>query len=447
MTPADDGDAPDGLWGRARGLLDPVLTVHDEHPVYFWLGLVGAVAALLGLGALVRPDLVVDQFLWRNFWGPTVADANQSGSAVRNGVQAGEGYTLVSEVTYGLILAGALLSIYHHVIKKRGIEADGGFIGAMVPYVLLGPTARALEDASAFCVSGTTGASGCDPGVFSYVFISPIIYLAIAAAVLVHLLLAHRVHEADRAKRLTTVGGWLGVQVLAYTAAYATLADQFSVLASPVTVAVLALAAVVVYTFATDRGGDHVRWATAVWGLPMVGTAIALIAHWELVGPWVEPTRDAVWQIAPTTIVGVALAVALVGLVGWWGRSRSTTLASFASPLNLTLVAGHMVDAVATFTALCSDPDGPLCTGASFLGFGVAGYGEKHPVSEVFLGTLDGWGYVVMKLVLVCAIVVLVDHAERDGEDPDLIGIVKLAVLVLGLAPGTRNLVRVFMGV
>lgn len=42
----------------------------------------------------------------------------------------------------------------------------------------------------------------------------------------------------------------------------------------------------------------------------------------------------------------------------------------------------------------------------------------------------------------------LVDRAaEQDGEDPHLIGLVKLAVLVLGLGPGLGNLMRVSLGV
>lgn len=449
MTPGEDGGSPDeqGLWGHVRPHLEPVLGFHDEHPVYFWISLVATAAAILGVGALVRPDLVVDQFLWRHFWGPTVADANQTGVATRNGVSVGEGYTLTSEITYGLILAGALMSIYHHLLKKRGIRADAAFIGALLPYIMFGPTARALEDASVFCEAGTATITGCDPGGFAWLFISPIIYLFAAAAVILHLTMGYRTADRDRAGRLGIVGAWLGVQVLAYVGLYATFGSQFTVMAHPLTVSALALLGLVVYALATRRSDRHRSWALAAWGFPMAGTPIALIAHWNLTGTWVDPQRETVWEIAPTVAVGVALVVLVVGLIGLWGRDRSIHLASFAGPLNLTLVGSHMVDAFATFGALCSDPQGPLCTGASFLGFTASGYGEKHPISEFFLTQLDGWGYVIMKLALVCAIVVLVDQAQRDGEDPDLIGLVKLAVLVLGLAPGLRNLVRVFMGV
>jgi uncharacterized membrane protein len=142
-----------------------------------------------------------------------------------------------------------------------------------------------------------------------------------------------------------------------------------------------------------------------------------------------------------------ALVVGLVYLVGRGLSGVSQKAAFFQTPLNLGLIAGHMIDGFATFTAICSNPGG-TCSGAGFLGLSISDYGEKHPVSKMFLGFFDGWGFPAMKLLLVIAIVILVDQARiKDDEDPDLIGLVKLAVLVLGLAPGTRNAVRVALGI
>jgi uncharacterized membrane protein len=129
-------------------------------------------------------------------------------------------------------------------------------------------------------------------------------------------------------------------------------------------------------------------------------------------------------------------------------RRDAPDFAYFLTPLNVGLIAGHMIDAFATFGAVCSRPDGAVCSGATFLGIDAYGYGEKHPVSEFFLGFADGWGFPIMKLALVVLIIVLIDRsAKRGDEDPNLIGLVKLAVLVLGLGPGLRDIARVAMGV
>ncbi len=449
MTAAED-TGPEGepsAWDRTKQAFEPVTDFHAEHPAYFWLALIGSTVLVFLLGALLWPELFVEQFLWKNFWGPTVADANQSGTAERFGVHVTEEYTLVAEIVYGLVLAGALLSIYQHLFKKRGIAFDARFIAALLPYILFGPIARVLQDASMLCQHGVETVGPCEPGLFSWLFISPFIYMVAGGAVIVHLLMAHATREETWERKLQVVGGWLGVQAIAYVLVFAFLRGEFTILLHPITVGVIMLVSLAVYAVATYRGGAHVEWAIAAWGVPMALVPTVLVVHWELVDPWVEPVREAVWQIAPWALGAMAVVVGLVWLVGTVFRDRGLLFVSMANPLNLTLVAGHMIDAFATFGALCTDPDGPLCQGGTFLPFAVEGYGEKHPVSEVFLGILDGWGFVIMKLVLVLTIVWLVDRAQAEGEDPDLVGLVKLAVLVLGLGPGLRNLVRVFMGV
>lgn len=449
MTPREDASAsdPDDDDGSMWEFFDPVLGFHADHPVYFWLILIGVLTGGVLLGVLLAPELFLERLLWENFWGPTAADANQSGRAERFGITVTEEYTLLAEITYGLVLAGALLSIYQHLFKKRGIAFDARFIAALLPYIFFGPIARVLQDASMFCQVGVDSMGPCDPGLFSWFFISPFIYMVAGGAVMAHLLMAHGTRGKDRASQVQTVGSWLGVQLVVYVLVFAFLRDQFTVLLRPVTVAVIMLASLGVYVWATRRGGSHLHWAIAAWGLPMMLIPTVLVVHWEIVGPWVQPARVAVWEIAPWALGSMVVVVGALWLLGRAFRDRHLAFASFAAPLNLALVAGHMIDAFATFGALCTDPDGPLCQGGAFLPFAVGGYGEKHPVSEVFLGFLDGWGFVLMKLALVLVIVWLVDRAQEEGEDPDLVGLVKLAVLVLGLGPGLRNLVRVFMGV
>lgn len=450
QDPPEPPETPDpgSLKEQAKALVEPITGFHNEHPVYFWVSTVATVAAALGIGALVAPELVIDRFLWVHFWGPTAADANQAGVATRHGIRVTEDYTLTSEIVYGLILAGALVSIYVHLFKKRGIQVDDRFIAALLPYIFFGPLWRSMEDASVFCEIGTQALGRCDPGLFSWPFISPFIYVLTAAFVIAHLLLAYRTQGASQRLKLRTVGGWLGIQTLAYLAVYVFLRGQFVVMIRPVTFAALALLALIVYYVAVARGGSHLHWALASWGLPMAIAPMILIGQWEIGSAWVEHARAGVWEIIPIVLGLTALVVAATALVGYLFREDSPAFASFLVPLNLGLVAGHMVDAFATFTTLCSEAGDQLCTGATFLGVSIGGYGEKHPVSELFLGIAEGWGYVVMKFLLVVMIVVLIDRSVREGdEDPDLVGLVKLAVLVLGLAPGVRDVVRVAMGV
>jgi uncharacterized membrane protein len=444
--PESAPDPPDPV-EDLKALFQPVRSFHADHPVYFWLALVSVVGAVFGLAAVLWPETVIDQFLCKNFWGPTETDARQIQSLTRNGVKATTNYTLLSELIYGLILAGALVSIYHHLFKKRGIRVDKAFIAALLPYVFFGPIARSMEDASVFCQQATPTIEACDPGLFSWLFISPFIYVVTAAAVILHLLMAYHSREATRSDRLQIVGTWLGVQAAGYSFVFYAMRDQFVALLDPIWVVGFAALAFGVYYLATDRGGSHLHWALASWGLPMVLTPSAMVVAWQTQARWVDAPRPGVDLEIPIVLALTAGVVAMVWGIGYLFRENSQRARFLMNPLNLGLVSGHMIDGFATFTAICSNPGG-ICSGAGIFGLTITDYAEKHQVSEVFLGFGDGWGFPIAKLLLVLAIILLVDQAKiEDDEDPDLIGLVKLAVLVLGLAPGTRNAIRVAMGV
>lgn len=452
QAPDAGGDEP----GPVHQAFDPLLRFHHDHPVYFWSATVALITAVLVAGSYLAPEIFLHEFLWKNFWGPTVTDAKQISSEVRYGIRATEDYTLLSEILYGLILAGALASIYVHLFKKRGIEVDGRFIASMLPYVLFGPVARALEDASVFCQASTPTLTACDPGLFSYVFISPFIYLLTAAAVITHLLLAYHSRELEERLRARLVAAWLGVQAFVYIAIEAGFQDQFTAVVRPVSFVALCVIAYGVYHVATRRyGGRHLTWAVTAWGLPMALAPMLLIARWALGSPWIQDASDLarIAGKAAPLIIPVVLAFSLIVVLALFGvrlalQGPKPRWAGYFTWLNLGLVWGHMIDGFGTFAAICSDAASTICQGATWLGIETSGYGEKHPVSEVFLGIGDGWGFPVMKLLLVGAIVVLLDRAAEQGdEDPTLIGLVKLAVLILGLAPGTRSVVRVALGV
>jgi len=61
--------------------------------------------------ALIFPEVIYDNFIWRYFIGPVVADA--VGHPVSyHGVEAVAGYTLLSEIIYGAILLVMFYLLY-----------------------------------------------------------------------------------------------------------------------------------------------------------------------------------------------------------------------------------------------------------------------------------------------------------------------------------------------
>ena len=140
-------------------------------------------------GVVMSPSVFYDQWIWRYYWGPVVADAS-GGFATYNGVVAHEGYTMVSEITYGIILILALYAIYR-LLKRLDIEVNWRFALALMPYILFGPISRVLEDTGYFE----------EPIVYWY--ISPLIYLQIAIFTILFLLLGYYLEKKYSSSGIT----------------------------------------------------------------------------------------------------------------------------------------------------------------------------------------------------------------------------------------------------
>ncbi len=154
-----------------------LIEFYRRNPPTFYLYLFIVIIVVIIAGLLLAPSVFYDQWIWKYYWGPIVADASGS-IAFHNGIEAREGYTVVSEITYGIILIIALYAIYK-LLKKLNITVDWRFALALMPYILFGPISRVLEDTNYFG----------EP--VEYWFISPLIYLQIAVYAIFFLLLAY----------------------------------------------------------------------------------------------------------------------------------------------------------------------------------------------------------------------------------------------------------------
>ncbi len=156
------------------------------------IGVFLAIMVVISIGCILLPSIFYDQWIWKYYWGPIVADASGQ-TAYYNGVKASEGYTLESEITYGLILVIAIFGIYK-LLKKYDIKIDWRFALALMPHILFGPASRVLEDTEYFS----------EP--FVYWFISPLIYFQIAAYALFFLFLGYYLEKKYKKPKITVNG-------------------------------------------------------------------------------------------------------------------------------------------------------------------------------------------------------------------------------------------------
>jgi len=166
-----------------------ITEIYRRTPTTFFIYILLVIIIIIMAGVVLTPSIFYDQWIWKYYLGPVVADAS-GGIAIHNGVEAREGYTIISEITYGIILVIALYAIYK-LLKRLKITVDWRSALALMPYILFGPISRVLEDTGYF-----------DEPV-AYWFISPLIYLQIAVYALFFLMLGYYLERKYKKPRLT----------------------------------------------------------------------------------------------------------------------------------------------------------------------------------------------------------------------------------------------------
>ena len=375
----------------------------DTDPERLWVAVVGTLTALLVFGSLLARELVYDRFIWQYFWGPVAADGNGARCAVNRADEvsylfstaecvaaerAGEivaypGYTLVSEVGYVLVLLVALIGVYL-LLRRLEIGDSRSLFYALFPFMLFGGALRTVEDAGIAALD-----AGAEPLIgfpWSALIISPFIYLTVFAVT------------------LAAVGVGVALEGRGVVDAY-----EYPVAA----IGTLLLAASVGYLTALAVTTPYVSLRPQVLAVVVIGATLSAAATWLLIE-----------RAAPAINAGTGL----VGLVLLWG---------------------HSVDGVANVVGLDWMP--ALGAGPNLV--------PKHPVNAAVVDitgavlppsvvaiTGDTWPFLLLKLAA-ATFVIWVFEPDLLEESPRYSILLLIAVLAVGLGPGTRDVLRATFGV
>ena len=395
---------------------------YREHEGLVWLAMLVVPPVVLAAGCLLWPQVFWDGYVYRYLWAPTVADARDHEVS---GI--GEGYTLVSTLTYGAVLAVAVFGIWR-AFGRLGIRLDSGFLLAIVPWVVLGAVARSLEDAGLFARQGP----------LVYLFISPFIYILEGLCVLALVVAAWAVERRSRARGSRAAMPW-AVAVLAAVnvppaVVHAVAPGQMMAHAPYLLLpAITAVGAVALWWRARATGVVGMRAQLLVSGTALAALAVTYIASWAWAGPWVPPERPT-HPSEILVILFIAFACTTATFALYLALSRRLPWArALVSPVATVLFLSHYIDGAATYR-----------------GLDVYGYGEKHVLPNLLIGTAGTAAVMLLlKFLVITMVVYLLDVAYKEDMDrsPTLAWLVKVAVLVLGLAPGIRDALRLTMGV
>jgi uncharacterized membrane protein len=370
----------------------------DVDPARLWVGSVAVLLAALIGGSLVFPRIVYDGFVWHYFWGPVQADANAAVCAVRDGGTTSYLYDAAAcsaaaePVAYpGYTLVSEVGYVVVLLIALSGLvfllrRLDVGSDRGFF-YALL---PFVFFGGALRVVEDVTDAAGAD-SIISYplntLIISPVIYFTVFAVTLVAVV------------------------------ASVTLERRGIV----------------------DRYG---RPLVAVGGVVLLATLGFLL-------------RSAVVPGGAGTFYPQVLVVILAGATAttaatWWLIDRyAPEINAGTGRLGTVVIWGHAVDGVANVVGL----DWMVALGAG------PNLVPKHPVNQLVVDvtaatlppsvlavTGDTWPFLVVKLVAATLVVWLFDERVFD-ESPRYANLLLVAILAVGLGPGTRDMLRATIGV
>ena len=379
-------------------------------PVTAWVVTLLVGLLTLGGGAVLAPGAVWDRFLWRHFWGPVYAEANNAACAINDGGSVspgGSGFeqscsaavesgaivvdpqlSVVAEVGYALAGLFVLTGLYL-LATRLYVGHDRKLVYALLPFVAFGGVLRVVEDASEFVYRQALREGSRAEVLVEYplsaLLVSPIIYVTVLVVTLVALLSSIALSRRDLVESY-----------------HRTLAGAGTVLLT------VTLAGLVVLAMSTDS----VSFFPSVF-------VVALLAASVLAGGLFAATD----RLAPRITAGTGY----VGLAVLWahalGGVTSVLIIDWADAFGLGLL---------------TRPSHPITE------FVVRATESVQP-GGVTAAIGATWPYLLLKLGVAWAVVWLFTEAVVD-ERPRFAHLLLVVVIVVGLGPGTRALVRATFG-
>ncbi len=382
-------------------MMDPA-EAYKEHKILFWSIVLIGIPLVLLIGSILLKELFWDAFLWRYIWGPVVADAR--GEQV-NGISAG--YNIVNTLVYAVSMVVALLGILE-IFQRYDIEMDRSLMLSLMPWVILGGTFRSLEDAGFFSSS------------ISPFFISPVIYFVLGIGAILTLVLG---------SKLSSMEPNLSTHMVRALSLLPPLI--FALMLNPpyVNYVLLLLAGVTVISYLIGYHLDTIgpRYLLSSYGTSLLAFTLFYISYYLLT---LDGTRP--FEIGIILLLTIVSSSILFGIV-WLLSFKFSNFKTFLTAVNPLIVFAHMLDASATYR-----------------GISAYGYVEKHVLPALAID-LIGTSLVMypLKIVLIFLVIYSLDvwYYEELKEIPNVKRLLQFAVIVLGLAPGVRNMLRLAMGV
>ena len=422
------------------------------------------------LGLVLMPETVWDDGLRPIIWEPIQQDAGAQGDA-------GYSYQNTAIYTFGLL---ASVVVFQALFRTLQLPADDKMMIALIAWVCLAPIFRVLEDGDFF------------PSSIDWLLISPIIHLHLAAWLIGIGFISHLI-----GKEWDSVDGDIGelnIRIRLVPLLCLALLFMWALLFRPgysehdmglmwVVIGLGIGFASLIFTVHATRD-----WPTITRGLLAfaVGACFVGLGHWAQLAatPWVQESVQESGRLPNEVVLWPALIVlgipgivcAVLYRIGK-DDARQLKLTGFEAgvlPEGISIksweaeektVANHPIEQLSN-KALLASPlvlamvFGQLCDGfATMVGIDYFNYSEKHPLSDAVIqygGSISdsigwdvegAWLFAIVKAILVGTIAYIFVEMRVENRQKHLRLLIVLAVLIVGLAPGIRDIGRLMLGV
>ncbi len=290
----------------------------------------------------------------------------------------------VNTLTWAIILIAGVFAVYRLILRPLGIRIDRRFFLAILPFIFWASSTRVLRDL-AVALAGTLSNDIVRQGIQLHAGIS------------------------------SYISGLIPSQ--GFSGFYAWVITLFPTPGSYVITFVFALITLLIALGIQKLTKGKIPYYKFMFLAGAVFSALNI---------YLLPFRF----FQPFAVV-IFLALLWTGLF-WIIRPVSKKLNqksvfSFFRPENLGILSAHFLDAAATFTAL------------SFYG-----YLEQHFIPRMLFPAMGPAGMFLLKIAVVLPVLYIID---RYGEKGDFNNFLKIVIVILGLAPGLRDMLRLMVGV
>lgn len=407
------------------------------------------------LGLILFPEFIWDDFIKIYIWDPILKDSSAAGDS---------SYTLVNTSLYVAIMFLCVI-VFQIYFRKWKLPTDDKMMWALIAWVCVAPALRVLEDADFF---------GDKTDVL---FISPIIHLHLAfwlifSGLMGYIACKYSRTEGEEKVMLLAIFGLMYVLFVSimYQPEWRRLEISTTFAMSGVILGLLGIYFVIHNTW---------NWHPVSRGMLVMATAILVsgFGHWMQLAmtPW--PQESGFLPKENPVLMPIIVAVGIPAIVSFFVYRmgvqdlRHLRLCGYEPgiiPPGITVKEWedaendeHAIEMLSGKAILATPMVagmlfGQLCDGlATMLGIDWFGYAEKHPVSDAVIqygNSLDilgegAWLFAIVKAILVCTIVYLFSQLRVEYRHQHFRVLIVLAVMIVGMAPGLRDVGRLILGV